>query len=1262
MDFVQVVVSKRKKENVIYPNFHIDTTTRDIIIRGGAFYAFWDEVDGVWSRDELLMNTRIDELLDARYFEEIERDPEVVFRVEHICDSSDRQLGAWKAYIRHVPDNIDLDLDGRVLFADHQIVREDYATKKLPYLLSYDSTPAYDELMSTLYSPDERRKIEWAIGSIISGDSVDIQKFFVFYGSAGSGKSTVLNLIQDLFEGYYSVFESKQLGQSNSSFSLSQFKENPLVAIEHDGDLSRIEDNSRLNSIVSHEKMSVNEKFKSLYTMRFRSSLFIGTNRPVKITDAKSGLMRRLVDIQPTGNTLTIGKYRMLTEKMQFELGGIAGHCLNVYRSMGMSYYDDYKPLAMMWQTNDFYNFIQDNYHIFVHTDPIDLNQVWRMYKEYCEDANVPYPYTRRQVKSELTNYYKTYDMDIYEINEDGKRIHRTNVYSMFLKEKFFGGNDFEKDDQEQKKTSWIELSDIPSILDRELSTQPAQLATRSGTPKKKWVNVETTLEDIDTKKVHYVKIPESHIVIDFDIPVNGAKSLALNLRAAEKFPRTYAETSKSGQGIHLHYIYDGDPTKLSRVYDDNIEIKVFTGDSSLRRKLTKCNDLPIAHISSGLPLKGGSKSMIDFEGMKSEKALRTLIKRNLAKDIHPATKPSVDFIKKILDEAYDSGMHYDVTDLRPAIMAFAANSTNQSTFCLKLVAEMKFHSEDASLNNQAYDSDLLIFYDVEVFPNLFVVVYKAMDQKPVTMINPSPSEIEELCKFKLIGFNCRRYDNHILYARMLGYTEYQLYDLSRRIINRSENAMFREAYNLSYTDIYDFSSKKQSLKKFEIELGVHHQELGLPWDEPVPQEQWQKVADYCINDVISTEATFKARHEDFVARQILASISGLSVNDTSNMHTTKIIFGSDPNPQKQFVYTDLSEDFPGYKYEAGKSTYKGEDPGEGGYVYSEPGMYTNVALLDIASMHPHSIIALNLFGDKYTKRFKDLVDARVYIKHGDFEKAGELFDGRLKPYLTDKEQASTLSKALKIPINSVYGLTAAKFDNKFRDRRNIDNIVAKRGALFMIDLKNKLQDQGIPVAHVKTDSVKIPNADKKTIDFIIEYGKKWGYDFELEATYDKLCLVNDAVYIAREGDHWTATGKQFQVPYVFKTLFSHEEIKFEDMCEVRAVSGDADIFLDFNEEDPESHNYRFVGRVGNFCPVKSGTGGGTLLRRSKDDEGKDRYTSVSGTKNYRWKEAELIKTLELEDQIDRQYYRELVDGAVETISKYGDFDDFVRR
>ena len=263
---------------------------------------------------------------------------------------------------------------------------------------------------------------------------------------------------------------------------------------------------------------------------------------------------------------------------------------------------------------------------------------------------------------------------------------------------------------------------------------------------------------------------------------------------------------------------------------------------------------------------------------------------------------------------------------------------------------------------------------------------------------------------------------------------------------------MFGEAYNISYTDIYDFSSVKQSLKKFQIELGLPHQEIGIRWNEPVAEELWPLVAEYCGNDVDTTEAVFHARKQDFVARQILSDLSGLTPNDTTQMHTAKIIFGNDPKPQDKFVYTDLSVDFPGYKFERGVSSYRGEDPKEGGYVYAEHGMYGNTAVLDVASMHPNSLIKMNVFGP-YTKNFKELVDARLAIKHKDYASAKTMLGGILEKYLDKPEDAKDLSYALKIVINIVYGLTSAKFDNKFRDPRNIDNIVAKRGALFMIDL-----------------------------------------------------------------------------------------------------------------------------------------------------------------------------------------------------------------
>ena len=362
---------------------------------------------------------------------------------------------------------------------------------------------------------------------------------------------------------------------------------------------------------------------------------------------------------------------------------------------------------------------------------------------------------------------------------------------------------------------------------------------------------------------------------------------------------------------------------------------------------------------------------------------------------------------------------------------------------------------------------------------------------------------------------------------------------------------------------------------------------------------------------------------------------------------------------------------FPGYEYipygedKQPHNMYKGEDVGFGGYVWAKPGMYGRTKCYDVSGMHPASIRALNCFGE-YTKNFGDIVDARIAIKHKDFEKAKTMLDGKLAPYLQDESTAKDLAKALKIAVNSVYGLTAANFDNPFRDIRNKNNIVALRGALFISDLKRAIQDKGFTVIHCKTDSIKVVEPTDELEKFIMDYGNEYGYLFEIEHVFEKICLVNNAVYIAKlaEDDpespgEWTATGTQFQIPYVFKKLFSRESIEFEDMCETKEVK--TALYLDMNENLPEGeHDYRFVGKVGNFCPIKPGCGGGELLREGKDKEGNIKYDSATGAKGYRWLESEMVRTLNKEDDIDRSYYDKLNDDAIATISEYGDFEWFV--
>ena len=1302
MDFFNVAIKyMSSKKIMIYPEYSIGGF-KDIMIKGQAFYAIWDEENNIWSQDRYRVVELIDKELKKKE-EEIKSDKfgnqGIDIYTKYLKYSSTKAIDDFNHWCKEQTSDNFKWLNSSVVFSNSTTNRDTYSSIRLDYPLEPGDTSAWDELTDRLYSPEEKRKIEYAIGSIVSGGSKNLQKFFIFVGDAGTGKSTIMQIIRDMFPGYCSTIDVEALGNASAAFALEPLSENPLVAIQDDTDLSHIDTNVRLNSIVSHEPMLINEKHKKIYKAKFNTIIFAGSNREVYITDARSGLLRRIIDIEPTGQIFTASDYFRLIDSIKFEHGAIAWKCLQVYKE-NPRYYDKYYPIKMIRATNRLYNFVEECWVDFLDkNDGTTLSNAWNAYTRYCDLSDMKYRLDRLKFKIELKDYFSRY---LPEARDD-EGHHVRNYYSGF---KFNKIGIINNSDEEPIKT-WLKFSSVEkTYFDNDNNDLLAQYANDSGVPSCKWENCRTRLVNIDPTKLHYVLMPENHIVIDFDIkdPETGKKSFELNAKAAASWPPTYAELSKSGEGIHLHYIYNGDVNELSNNYDEDIEIKVFTGNASLRRKLTQCVNLPIATINAGLPKKEKGAKMVEEFVLKNEKAIRTMIDKNLRKEYHPGTKPSIDYIYKILEDAYEAGIQYDVTDLRPKILAFANNSSNHAEYCVKLVNDMKFMS-DIDISNRdevergVYNPDSeMAFYDIEIFPNLFVFVYKLAGDgnECKILINPEGKVLQDVfSSYRMVGFNNRRYDNHICYARMQGYSLKELYDLSQKIINDSANCMFSNAYNLSYTDVYDFASSgnKKGLKKWEIELGISHVENELPWDQPVPEELWDQVARYCCNDVISTEIVFNHLQSDWIARQILADLSGLSVNDTTNQHTTKIIFSGNKHPQSVFQYRDLSkpvkwlpEDmkkflwdrfpemmkwwsentdsllpyFPGYSYDRGKSIYKGVEVGEGGYVEAIPGMYGMVALLDVASMHPHSMLTEFIFGP-YTERLADLVDGRVDIKHEDWQMIHDAFDGKLDKYvekaLNGEITSKQLSNALKTAINSVYGLTAAKFENPFRDVRNKDNIVAKRGALFMVDLAEAVKAKGYTVAHIKTDSIKVPNMDQDIVDFVMEFGKRYGYTFEHEATYDKMCLVNDAVYIARylnkDGTvgEWTATGAQFAEPYVFKSLFSHEDLEFSDFCQTKSVS--SSLYLDYNEGlGEDEHNYVFVGKVGSFVPVKKGCGGADLCR---EKDGK--YYSATGAKGYKWLEAETVKNNDMADDIDMSYFIKLADNAVAACQEYGSFE-----
>ena len=76
---------------------------------------------------------------------------------------------------------------------------------------------------------------------------------------------------------------------------------------------------------------------------------------------------------------------------------------------------------------------------------------------------------------------------------------------------------------------------------------------------------------------------------------------------------------------------------------------------------------------------------------------------------------------------------------------------------------------------------------------------------------------------------------------------------------------------------------------------------------------------------------------------------------------------------------------------------------------------------------------------------------------------------------------------------------------------------------------------------------------------------------------------------------------------------------------------------------------------------------GGTCQLAADDDvvynhyqDKEVQFDAVTGSKGYRWLEAEEVKLLGLEDKYDRNYFDKMIDDAIKQIQEFGSFDRFV--
>lgn len=116
------------------------------------------------------------------------------------------------------------------------------------------------------------------------------QKFFIITGVGGSGKSTFLNLIKQIFDNDFASLSLTDLG---NDFKLAEGVDKRLICSDElsSGDLN----NDVLKTIISGQDITVNPKFRTPYVAKFQSSFIFCCNKPPKLNISDSGLLRRIV-------------------------------------------------------------------------------------------------------------------------------------------------------------------------------------------------------------------------------------------------------------------------------------------------------------------------------------------------------------------------------------------------------------------------------------------------------------------------------------------------------------------------------------------------------------------------------------------------------------------------------------------------------------------------------------------------------------------------------------------------------------------------------------------------------------------------------------------------------------------------------------------------------------------------------------------------------------------------------------------------------
>lgn len=433
-----------------------------------------------------------------------------------------------------------------------------------------------------------------------------------------------------------------------------------------------------------------------------------------------------------------------------------------------------------------------------------------------------------------------------------------------------------------------------------------------------------------------------------------------------------------------------------------------------------------------------------------------------------------------------------------------------------------------------AADKGAILVYDVESFPNYFLIGFKNIYTGKVVTFEIFEDEVTYnpmklvwvLHNFTIVGFNSIQYDIIVTWLSTKGVSSRTLFDATQDIIVSGERSFFickKYGFEIGFTnhiDIINVAPLDASLKIYGGRLHCKKMQ-DLPYEPTMEltRQQMHAVKIYNINDLDNTALLFiklipqidlrcdlgslyqidlRSKSDAQIAEHVIASelnkISGVTLKRAeippgTVFNYTAPSFITYETPQLQealkvvessnFVISEKGKVITPHAMERliiklGSSKYKLQIGG----LHSQEKQMTHVAgnryimgEVDVSSYYPAIILNLGLYPQSMGPDFLEVYKSLV--------------DRRLEAKAKKHKDAH----ALKITINGCFGKLGNRYSRLYSPDLLIN--VTITGQLSLLKLIEMLELNGVPVISANTDGVvfKCNYEDKHIVDKVV---KQW--------------------------------------------------------------------------------------------------------------------------------------------------------------------------